>query len=169
MPLPAARDSEWVTRKALIDTALRAAGWRITPFDQGKSLNAWNACAVEEYQTATGPADYALIVGGRILGVVEAKKLSVGPQNVLVQAGRYAKGIVQDGLSFGAYSVPFLYGTNGQVVWFHDARHDLNVSRELAAFHTPEALVELSGRDLDARLARLSALPNGSPWLRPYR
>jgi type I restriction enzyme R subunit len=90
----------------------------------------------------------------------------VGPQNVLVQAGRYAKGIVQDGLSFGAYGVPFLYGTNGPVIWLHDARHDLNVSRELAEFHTPEALVELLRRDLDASLARL---PNDNPWLRPYQ
>src|SRR5258708_299078 len=116
MPPPAPRDSEWVTRKVLIDAALRAAGWRITPFVAGRSLDAWNACAVEEYQTANGPADYALIVGRRILGVVEAKKLSVGPQNVLVQAGRYAKGLVQDALSFGTYGVPFLYGTNGPVI-----------------------------------------------------
>jgi type I restriction enzyme R subunit len=166
---PSPANSEWLTRKKLIDAALRAAGWRITPFVAGRSLDAWNACAVEEYQTANGPADYALIVGGRILGVVEAKKLSVGPQNVLVQAGRYAKGVVQDGLSFGAYGVPFLYGTNGPVIWFHDARHDLNVSRELAEFHTPEALVELLGRDLDASLARLSALPNDNPWLRTYQ
>ncbi len=56
---------------------------------------------------------------------------------MLVQAGRYAKAIVEDGLSVGAYGVPFLYGTNGSVIWFHDARHDLNVSREFAPFIRP--------------------------------
>jgi len=30
--------------------------------------------AVEEFETANGPADYALCSGGRILRVVEAKK-----------------------------------------------------------------------------------------------
>ena len=36
-----------------------------------------------------GPADYALSVGGEIVGIVEAKKLTLGPQNVLSQAERY--------------------------------------------------------------------------------
>jgi hypothetical protein len=34
------------------------------------------------------PADYDLFVDGRPLGIYEAKKLSRGPQNVLVQAKR---------------------------------------------------------------------------------
>ena len=42
-----------------------------------------SACAVEEYETTNGPADYALCVDGRILGIVEAKKLTLGPQSVL--------------------------------------------------------------------------------------
>jgi type I restriction enzyme R subunit len=42
--------------------------------------------AIEEFTTDNGPADYALCVSGRILGIVEAKKLSLRPQNVLVQA-----------------------------------------------------------------------------------
>jgi type I restriction enzyme R subunit len=66
-----------MTRESLIDTALRAAGGGLRSSSR-KSLDAWNACAVEEYQTPNGPADYALIAGGRILGIVEAKKLSVG-------------------------------------------------------------------------------------------
>ena len=53
--------------------------------------------AVEEYETGLGPADYALVDAGRAQAVVEAKKLSVGPQGVLVQAERYAKGIQGDG------------------------------------------------------------------------
>ena len=48
------------------------------------------ALAVEEFETAMGPADYALFDGGRCLGVAEAKKLTLGPQGVLVQAERYS-------------------------------------------------------------------------------
>ena len=41
-------------------------------------------------------ADYALVVDGQLLGVVEAKKVTLGPQNVLTQAERYSKGIAHD-------------------------------------------------------------------------
>jgi hypothetical protein len=38
---------------------------------------------VEEYETINGPTDHALGVDGSILGIVESKKLTLGPQNVL--------------------------------------------------------------------------------------
>jgi type I restriction enzyme R subunit len=81
--------SEYVTRKKLIDRKLKDAGWGIVGFDPSKSLQAFDWCAIEEFPTENGPADYALCVGGKILGVVEGKKLSVGPQEVLRQAERY--------------------------------------------------------------------------------
>jgi type I site-specific restriction endonuclease len=68
-------NSEWLTRKRLIDPKLKAAGWRIVPFDPGAPLVSYERCAVEEVETEHGPADYALCVGGQILGIVEAKKL----------------------------------------------------------------------------------------------
>src|SRR5712692_5039158 len=76
-------NSEFVTRKELIDRKLKDAGWRIIKFDTAKPLAKYDRCAIEEYPTESGPADYALCVGGQILGVVEAKKLSLGPQNIL--------------------------------------------------------------------------------------
>jgi len=42
------------------------------------SLNSGQRYAIEEFETANGPADYALCVDGRILGIVEAKKLTLG-------------------------------------------------------------------------------------------
>lgn len=35
--------------------------------------------AVEEYPTEHGPADYTLFVNGQLLGIVEAKRLTVNP------------------------------------------------------------------------------------------
>src|SRR5262249_39060555 len=75
--------------------------------------------------------------------IVEAKKLTLGPQNALTQAERYAKGVAGSPFDFGGYRVPFLYSTNGEAVWFQDARHRLNQSRRVAHFHTPAALQEL--------------------------
>ena len=86
-------NSEWPTRKKIIDGKLKSAGWKIMPFVAGTPLSTCNGYAVEEFETANGPADYALCLGGQLIGIVEAKKLTLGPQNVLSQAERYAKGI----------------------------------------------------------------------------
>jgi type I restriction enzyme, R subunit len=79
-------EAEWKTRKKRIDPKLDAAGWRL-PSSYPKA----EAFRSEEEETDAGPADYALWLGDRIVGVVEAKKLTVGPQNVLTQAQRYDK------------------------------------------------------------------------------
>src|SRR6266567_5107761 len=71
--------SEYVTRKQIIDRKLTDAGWSVVAFDSSKTLADFDRCAIEEYPTDNGPADYALCVGGQILGVVEGKRLSVGP------------------------------------------------------------------------------------------
>ena len=87
-------ESEWLTRKQRINTKLRAANpaWKIIPYKEGMDLAALHQCAVEEFPTANGPADYALFVDGQLLGIIEAKKVGVNPQNVLEQAKRYAQG-----------------------------------------------------------------------------
>ncbi len=169
MPSASPANSEWLTRKRLIDGKLQAAGWRVVSFDPTKPLSQFDRCAIEEYQTVHGPADYALCLGGQIIGIVEAKKLTLGPQNVLSQAERYSKGIAQSKLQAGEFGVPFLYSTNGEVIWHHDIRNSLSRSRQIARFHTPGALGELLNRDADGALARLQALPNSNAKLRPYQ
>ena len=57
------------------------------------------------------------------------------------------------------YGVPFLYSTNGEKIRFHDCRDDLNVSRDVAHFHSPAALCEQLGRDQTAELAKLAGIP----------
>ncbi|MBI3823922.1 MAG: DEAD/DEAH box helicase family protein [Planctomycetes bacterium] len=162
-------ESEWLTRKKRIDTRLRSLGWEIVPFNATRPLSACTKHAVEEFPTDTGPADYALYVNGRILGIVEAKKLSLGPQNVLVQAERYSRGTAVNPLSFGEFRVPFLYSTNGEVIWFHDVRHQLNLSRKIADLPTPAALEEMLAHQFDAACAKLLQIPNAHGWIRPYQ
>jgi len=163
------RPNERGTRRELVDPALKKAGWDIKPFDANKPLSAYHCCAVEEYPTDNGPADYALCLDGKIVGVVEAKKLTLGPQNVLTQAERYSKGATRNPLNFNAYRVPFLYSTNGEVIWHDDVRNPLHRSRRIAHFHTPEALTERMEQDFDAARAQLMQTPNDHPRLRPYQ
>jgi type I restriction enzyme R subunit len=155
-----AGEAEWKTRKRRIDPKLDAAGWRL----RGK-----DAYRTEEEETANGPADYALWLGDRIVAVAEAKKLTVGPQGVLTQAERYARGIGGGPYNFNGLRCPFLYATNGEVIWFHDVRHALNRSRRVSNFHTTSALREQLDRDLDAACERLASMPNDGNRLRPYQ
>lgn len=160
-------ESERTTRRKRIDPRLKAAGWSVTPFADPEA-SAYSEAAVEEFETANGPADYALCTNNRVAGVVEAKKLTLGPQGVLVQAERYSKGIDQEPLYQGEFGAPFLYSTNGEEIWYHDVRHPLNRSRRVAGFHTPSALSEMLTRDPEAELAKLGEIPMNQV-LRPYQ
>src|SRR3989442_906153 len=142
MRSPSPATSEYLTRKQLVDSRLQAAGWSVVPFKTDRALGAYENCAIEEFPTDNGPADYALCVNAQILGVVEAKKLTLGPQEVLTQAERYSRGLATSSLDFNGFHVPFLYSTNGEVIWYHDVRHPLNRSHQIAGFHTPHALRE---------------------------
>src|SRR3990170_380878 len=111
-----ADELEWKTRRDRINTKLKALipSWSIIRYREGLDASSLKCHAVEEYPTANGPADYALFVQGKLLGIIEAKKVSVGPQNVLEQAKRYARGAFGGSGNWNGYHVPFLYSTNGE-------------------------------------------------------
>lgn len=166
---PSPKNSEWLTRKQLIDPKLKAAGWRVVSFNSAKSLSAYDRCAIEEYPTDNGPADYALCFNEKILGVVEAKKLTLGPQNVLTQAERYSKGATASPFDFRGHRVPFLYSTNGEIIWHQDVRHLHSRSHIVSHFHTPEALFERLRQEFDDACQILLRTPNDHHRLRPYQ
>ena len=125
--------------------------------------------AIAEYPTDNGPADYALAVNGVVLEIVEAKKLTLGPQGVLTQAERYARGLPAGLFDFRGLRAPFLYSTNGEIIWFHDVRNPFSRSRKVSAFHTPAALQELLSRDFDGSVSSLISNTQWHPRLRPYQ
>ena len=73
-------EAEWLTRKSRIDTRLKQKGWQLVRFTPDLDLKALDKSAVEELPTANGPADYALFVKGQLLGIIEAKKVTVNPK-----------------------------------------------------------------------------------------
>jgi len=121
-----------------------------------------------EEPTSNGPADYALWLNQHIVGVVEAKKLTLG-HRILTQAQRYAKGIADPNLQLRWLSLPVPLLGRRRGVWFHDVRHSLNRSRRVAAFHTPAALLEMLGRDFDSACDKLRAFRTTTRSLRPYQ
>jgi len=100
---------EWKTRKERIDKKLKALNpaWTIIRYRSGSDISNLHRHAIVEYPTANGPADYALFVKGKLLGIIKAKKVAVGPQNVLEQAKRYAKGAFDGPGNWHGYRVPF--------------------------------------------------------------
>ncbi len=68
-------EPEWLTRKNRIDSKLRSLDpvWKSVRYQDGMDLSRLDCHAVEEFPTANGPADYALFVAGRLLGIIEVR------------------------------------------------------------------------------------------------
>lgn len=83
----ALRQSETQTRYALIDPLLRELGWDTSD----------PSLVIPEYRTDAGAADYALLVGGLPLMMLEAKKLGTPPEQAIKQVIGYC---IQDGIDY---------------------------------------------------------------------
>jgi type I restriction enzyme R subunit len=153
-------------RRELIDKKLDALGWRLPPNGEEPQTGPYRQ---EEVETDDGPADYGLYVDQELVGIVEAKKLSLAPQNVLSQAERYSRGVKDGAYATNGFGVPFVYSSNGEVIWFRDVRHDLSRSRQVAKFHPPAALSEMLERDFQAGVDWLKANPSDHSMLRYYQ
>lgn len=142
-------ESESVTRKQRIDTRLSSSilNWSIIPFKEGLDTSRLAGHAVEEYPTETGPADYALFVNGKLIGIIEAKKITLGAENVLEQAKRYSRGVKKTIGEWREYKVPFLYSTNGEIIFYLDVRNKENTSYQISDFHSPQALLDKFSRN----------------------
>ncbi len=157
------------TRKEIIDKQLKKLGWFVVPYELGLNTSLLQSHAVEEYPTENGPADYALFVNGKLLGIIEAKKYGVGAQNVLEQAKRYAKGVVHNVGKWGEYMVPFLFSSSGEQVFFIDVRNSQNLSREIEDFYSPDALREFFNRNIEQSIHWLKSNEINNPYIRPYQ
>jgi type I restriction enzyme R subunit len=137
-------ESEWLTRKSRIDKKLKSIDpqWKIVPYSVGMDISVLARHAIEEFPTESGPADYALVVGGRLVGFIEAKRVSVSPQNVLEQAKRYARATDHGIGNWNGFRVPFIYATNGEIIWYADVRTGIYNARRISKFHTADGLQE---------------------------
>jgi type I restriction enzyme R subunit len=182
-------DLDEAQTRRIVDQQLREAGWEadtqaltyaagIRPV-KGRNL------AIAEWPTANGPADYVLFVGLTPVAVVEAKRQRRDIAGAIEQARRYSRGYTvaaeqqSPGGPWGAYTVPFLFATNGRPflrqiaeksgIWFGDARQDTTHPRTLEAWYTPEGLSQLLQQDSAAANARLAAEPTTYLPLRDYQ
>jgi hypothetical protein len=70
-------EREWQTRKQRMDPKLDACGWPLPPSGTTPLKAPYRS---EEEPTDSGPADYALWSDNKCVGIVEAKKVAMGPK-----------------------------------------------------------------------------------------
>ena len=128
--------------RVVIDKKLEQSGWVIQNFAQ-VNIGAALGVAVREYPTNTGPVDYALFIDGEPVGVIEAKKSSIGENITVVeeQSARYAtssfKWINRE------YTIRFAYEATDKLIKFTDYKDIKYRSRRVFSFHRPEHLKSL--------------------------
>jgi type I restriction enzyme R subunit len=153
------QNPEQIARDA-IDVQLRDAGWAVQS-KEAIDFHAGFGQAVREYSTDTGPADYVLFVNGLPVGVIEAKKETLGHNLTTIeeQTAEYAAAKLRY-IQRSGEPLPFLYEATGVLVRFTDQRDPKPRSREVFSFHRPETLIAwlFQQRSLRARLHDLPAL-----------
>lgn len=146
--------------RATIDRRLEACGW-VVQSRASINLGAGTGVAVREFQTASGPVDYALFVERRLVGVVEAKASGTTLSGFSEQASRYIADAPRH-LVHEEGQVRFEYVASPQEVLFRDHADPAPVSRRVFAFHRPETLARLMKEPQTLR-ARLQSMPPLDP------
>lgn len=139
-----------------IDEMLTKAGWDIISRNEYSDI--YNGCAITEaLLTGNLEADYLLFVGGKAIGVLEAKRaennLSV---EVAEQAQNYTKSL-PDWYQTWSNPLPFVFLSNGEILLFRDMREEETTYIELKKMKTPKELVQMA--DIQSEYAALPALP----------
>ena len=168
----------------LIDEQLRKVGWEANTktlrYANGTRPQKGKNLAIAEWPTDStvgknGFADYALFVGLKLVGIIEAKKAAIDIPSVLdFQCKDYARLIKAEHKnyvikSWGAYKVPFVFATNGRKylkqietksgIWFLELRIGSNAPKALQNWPSPEGILEWLEKDVLAANAALQNTP----------
>lgn len=118
-------------------------------------------------EKGNGKVDYALFIGEKLVGFVEAKKYSKDVAGTMIEAKNYAVGVKEEHENYAVskwndYKVPFLFATNGRKyikeiedksgVHFLDCRNARNNDKVLQGWYSPEKLeenIEEANKSLD--------------------
>ncbi|WP_425359766.1 type I restriction endonuclease [Clostridium beijerinckii] len=106
-------------------------------------------------EKGNGKVDYALFIGEKLVGFVEAKKYSKDVAGTMIEAKNYAVGVKEEHENYviskwNDYKVPFLFATNGRKyvkeiedksgVHFLDCRNARNNDKVLQGWYSLEKL-----------------------------
>ena len=122
-------DATEAETRMIIDAQLRAAGWEADTnslrYSKGTRPTKGRNLAIAEWPTdaqdgGDGRVDYALFIGTKMVGMIEAKRASKSVVAILdVQCKEYGTHVRQEDQSYcigswNGYSVPFVFAANGR-------------------------------------------------------
>jgi type I restriction enzyme R subunit len=159
----------------LIDEQLRKVGWEADTsqlrYSKGTRPQKGRNLAIAEWPTNSrvgdhGYADYALFIGLKLVGIIEAKRRHVDiPAVIDYQCKDYAKEIKEEHDEYlvdtwKEYKVPLLFATNGRKylkqletksgIWFLDVRQSANIPKAQQGWMSPDGILELLEKDIRA-------------------
>ena len=168
----------------IIDEQLRQVGWEADTenlrYSKGTRPAKGHNMAIAEWPTdstvgKSGRVDYALFVGTKMIGVIEAKALHKDIPSVIDYQGKeYPCNIRKEDSEYqigewGKYKVPFTFATNGRPylkqletksgIWFLDLRNPANQSMALHGWISPMGMLELLEKNPQEGNSALKALP----------
>ena len=168
----------------LIDEQLRMVGWEADTenirYSKGVRPTKGRKLAIAEYPTNStvgnrGYADYALFIGEKLVGIIEAKAIHKDIPSVIDYQGKdYPRCIREEDEKYvigkwGEFKVPFTFATNGRPyleqyrtksgIWFLDLRKPDNSPMALHGWMSPDGMEELLAADADSRNKELKEMP----------
>lgn len=168
----------------MIDEQLRQVGWEANTqeirYAKGARPAKGRNMAIAEWPTDStvgkkGYADYALFVGTKLVGIIEAKAEHKDIPSVIDYQGKdYPRNIRKEDAEYqigtwGEFKVPFTFATNGRPyleqfktksgIWFLDLRESSNVPMALHGWISPEGIMERLEKDIQAGNEALQAMP----------
>lgn len=139
-----------------IDELLENAGWDIITRNEYSDI--YNACAITEALLVGNlEADYLLFVGGKAIGVLEAKRAE---NNLAMEVGEQAQNygkMIPDWVQAWESPLPFVFISNGDLLLFKDMREAKPSYKVLKKMPTPKELIQMA--DIQSEYAALPALP----------
>ena len=130
-----------------IDQWFKDAGWKVINRDEFESN--MSAVAIREgLLNGNREADYFLVINGKAIGVLEAKRAEVDVSSDVVceQAAGYARS-VPNCYQTWQNPLPFLFTSNGKDIYFQDFREKDADWKQLDKIYRPKDLVTMLGVD----------------------
>ena len=168
----------------MIDEQLRQVGWEANTqeirYSKGARPAKGRNMAIAEWPTDStvskkGYADYALFVGTKLVGIIEAKAEHKDIPSVIDYQGKdYPRNIRKEDAEYqigtwGEFKVPFTFATNGRPyleqfktksgIWFLDLREPSNAPMALHGWISPNGIMEQLEKDIQAGNNALQIMP----------
>ncbi len=168
----------------LIDEQLRMVGWEADTekirYSKGVRPTKGRKLAIAEYPTNSavgnrGYADYALFIGEKLVGIIEAKAIHKDIPSVIDYQGKDYPRCIRDEDekyvidTWGEFKVPFTFATNGRPyleqyktksgIWFLDLRKPDNSPMALHGWMSPDGMEELLAADIEGKNKELKEMP----------